>query len=57
MDLPLPFSICAPYIIYVGLPTMTINAHVISGLDPGAVPGGSTTSGSPFILYRMRGRF
>ena len=25
---------------------MTINAHVISGLDPGAVPGGSTINGS-----------
>ena len=25
-----------------GLPDMTINAHAISGLDPGAVPGGST---------------
>ncbi len=23
-------------------PTMEINAHVISGLDPGAIPGGST---------------
>jgi len=22
--------------------TMEINAHVISGLDPGAIPGGST---------------
>jgi len=27
-----------------GLPAMTINAHIISGLDPGAVPGGSTTN-------------
>lgn len=24
---------------------MTINARVINGLDPGAVPGGSTTTG------------
>ena len=27
-----------------GNPTMEINAHVISGLDPGAIPGGSTNS-------------
>ena len=32
-----------PYVGSVGLPTITINAHIISGLDPGAVPGGSTT--------------
>ena len=30
------------YIGRVGQPTMEINAHVISGLDPGAIPGGST---------------
>ena len=30
--------------LIAGLPDMTINAHVISGLDPGAVPGGSTIS-------------
>lgn len=32
------------YIDWAGLPDMTINARVISGLDPGAVPGGSTIS-------------
>ena len=31
-----------PYICGVGQPTMDINALVISGSDPGAVPGGST---------------
>jgi len=31
-----------PYISRAGLPAMTINAPVINGLDPGAVPGGST---------------
>ena len=31
------------YIILVPSGTMDINALVISGLDPGAVPGGSTT--------------
>ena len=30
------------YFFPVGQPTMDINAHVISGSDPGAVPGGST---------------
>lgn len=30
------------YIRGVGLPTMAINALVITGPDPGAVPGGST---------------
>jgi hypothetical protein len=34
----------SPYIQGVGLPTMAINDCVISGPDPGAVPGASTTS-------------
>ena len=37
-----------PYIDGAGLPDMTINARVISGLDPGAVPGGSTINPSTF---------
>ena len=42
-----------------GYPAMTINAHVISGLDPGAVPGGSTIStklSNPLCLYWGRNR-
>jgi len=31
--------------------TMGINAHVISGLDPGAIPGGSTI----FLRKRIMG--
>ena len=31
-----------PYMYRAGLPDMMINALVISGLDPGAVPGDST---------------
>jgi len=34
---------------------MEINAHVISGLDPGAIPGGSTNPLSG-IDERARGR-
>jgi len=33
-------------IIYLSLGTMDINALVISGSDPGAVPGDSTTNPS-----------
>ena len=33
-----------PYIKGAGLPAMMIKALAISGLDPGAVPGGSTIS-------------
>ena len=36
-------------------PTMEINARVISGLDPGAIPGGSTKS-SPGYRRKVRGR-
>lgn len=35
------------------MPDMTINAHIISGLDPGAVPGGSTINTDPLILGRL----
>ncbi len=35
------------HMLRAGLPDMTINAHVISGLDPGAVPGDSTIKLSP----------
>ncbi len=40
--LRLPLRARAPYIWSVPSGTMAINAHVISGSDPGAVPGGST---------------
>ncbi len=33
----------APYISRAGSPAMAINARVINGSDPGAVPGASTT--------------
>ena len=41
------------YIFNVSSETMDINAHVISGSDPGAVPGGSTKT---LRLRDMRGR-
>lgn len=34
-------------------PTMEINAHIISGLDPGAIPGGSTNHPSGLSPERM----
>ena len=46
---------CKRYIRIAGLPAMTINARVISGLDPGAVPGGSTTIASgPKLIRAVR---
>ena len=43
-NLPCPLLIAAKraYIGDVPSGTMAINAHVINGSDPGAVPGGST---------------
>ena len=41
------------YICLVPSGTMAINAHVISGSDPGAVPGGSTRIS---FVGGMRGR-
>ena len=42
------------YMHHVPSGTMAINAHVISGSDPGAVPGGSTRN---LLRWgRMRGR-
>ena len=45
-DRPLSLRLCVP-ILQLSLGTMDINAPVISGSDPGAVPGGSTKF--PFV--------
>ena len=44
MVLVIAYSSFYAHIHLAGLPDMTINAHVISGLDSGAVPDGSTIS-------------
>ena len=44
-DLPFKSASPSPILNPSGFArTMEINAHVISGLDPGAIPGGSTKS-------------
>ena len=48
-DLPFKSASPSPILNPSGFArTMEINAHVISGLDPGAIPGGSTNPPSGF---------